>query len=150
MAHLIPVGLAVAGSALSAGGTILGAKSEAKQLRSEADQLEIQAGTERASSQRRAMEERRQARLVSSRALAVAAASGGASDPTVVNMMADIEGEGEYRALSALYEGNEEAIGLENQARARRKEAKNVKKASYLKAGSTILQAGSSLASRYG
>lgn len=143
--------LAVAGPLVSAGGTILGARSEAKALKKEAQQLEIQAGTERAISQRSAMEERRQARLVASRGLAVAAASGGgADDPTVVNMLANIEGEGEYRALTALYNGEEEARGLEGQAKARRKEAKNVKTASYFKAASTILSAGSSMHDRYG
>lgn len=67
--------LAVAGPLVSATGTILGARSEAKALKKEAQQLEIQAGTERAISQRSAMEERRQARLAASRGLAVAAAA---------------------------------------------------------------------------
>jgi len=139
--------LAVGGSLVSAGGTILGARSEAKALKKEAAQLEVQAGTERAISQRSAMEERRQARLVASRGVAVAAASGGGvDDPTVVNLLADIEGEGEYRALTALYNGEEEARGLEGQAKARRKEAKNVKRASYFKAASTILSSASGMA----
>jgi len=151
MAHAIPIGLAVAGSVLSAGGSILGAKSEAKELRREAVQLETNAGLERASSQRRAMEERRQAQLAGSRGLAVAAASGGAADdPTVVNLLAGIEGEGEYRALTALYEGEETARGMEAEAAARRRGAKSAKKAGLIKAGSTILSAGSSLYDRYG
>lgn len=138
--------LAGAGALVSAGGTILGARSEAKQLKSEARQLEAKAGTERAISQRQAMEERRQARLAASRGLAVAAASGGgADDPTVVNTLANIAGEGEYRALTALYNGEETARGDEAQAKARRKEAKNVKRASYFKAANTILSAGSSI-----
>lgn len=145
------VPLAIAGSLVSAGGTILGAKSEAKGLRREAAQLEANAGQERASSQRAALEERRQGRLASSRALALAAASGGgADDPTVVNAIADIEGEGEYRALTALYEGNVAGDDLERQAKARRREAKSVKKQSYFKAAGTILGAGATLADRYG
>ena len=140
-----------AGTAVSAGGTILGAKSEAKALRSEARQLDAKAGLERASSQRAAIEERRQAGLASSRTLALAAASGaGASDPTVINMMADLAGEGEYRALTALYQGEEEARGLESQAAMRRKEAKATKTAGYLKAAGTILNAGSSMYDRFG
>lgn len=143
--------LAIGGSLVSAGGTILGARSEAKALRKEAAQLEANAGTERAMSQRSAMEERRQARIIASRGVAVAAASGGGvDDPTVLNILANIEGEGEYRALTQLYNGEEEARGLEGQAKARRKEAKNVKTASYFKAMSTILSSGSGMADRLG
>ena len=145
---LVP--LQIAGSLLSAGGTILGANSEAKELRREAAQLEVQAGQERATSQRQSIEERRQARLASSRALAIAAASGGGSDdPSVVNAIANIEGEGEYRALTALYEGNVQADDTVRQAQARRREAKNVKRASLFKAVGSILGAGSTLADRY-
>ena len=143
--------LAAVGALVSAGGTILGAKSEAKGLRREAAQLEVNAGQERASSQRQAMDERRQGRLASSRALAIAAASGGgADDPTIVNAMADLEGESEHRALTALYEGNVAGDDLERQAKVRRREAKSVKTQSYFKAGATILGAGASLADRYG
>ena len=59
-----------------------------------------------AASQRTAMEENRQADLVASRALAVAAASGGGvSDPTMVDILSRTKGEGAYRARVALYEG---------------------------------------------
>lgn len=148
---MIPIGLAVGGSLLGAAGTIIGANDEARQLHSQAEQIEIQAGLDRASSQRAAIDERRQAKRVSSRALALAAASGGgASDPTVVNNLADIAGEGEYRALTALYNGEEEARGKEFEAANRRKEAKNVKKAAKFKAAGQILGAGSTLYDRYG
>lgn len=140
----------IAGSALSAGSSILGANSEAKQYKSAARQLERQAGQTRASSQRSAIEERRKAELLSSRGLAVAAASGGgADDPTVVNLLADIDAQGEYNALSQLYSGNEEALGQEAQAKSYRKAAKNAKTAGLLKAGGTILSAGSSIADRF-
>lgn len=150
MAQMIPLALTVAGTAMQAGGTIIGARAEAKQLNSEADQLEDKAGNVRASSQRRAMEERRQSRLASSRALALAAATGGASDPTVVNILAGLDGEGEYRALTALYEGEEEGRGLEFEARNRRKEAKNAKRAGYIEAAGSVLKAGSSMYEKYG
>lgn len=61
-----------------------------------------------AASQRQALEEKRQAGLVASRALAVASASGaGVSDPTMVNLLAKNRGEGVYRANVALYEAAE-------------------------------------------
>ncbi len=147
---ILPIAM-VAGSALSAGGTILGANSEAKGLRREAAQLEANAGQERASSQREAFEARREGRFAASRALAIAAASGGgADDPTIVNAMADLEGDAEYRARVALYEGNVAGDDLERQAKARRREAKSVKTQSYFKAGATILGAAGGIADRYG
>lgn len=68
------------------------------------------AGIVVAASQRHAIEERRQADLAASRALAVAAASGGGvSDPTIVQTLSNIRGEGALRASIALYEGEERA-----------------------------------------
>jgi hypothetical protein len=151
MAQAIPLALAVAGTALSAGGTIIGSQAEGRELNLQAGQLDTAAGLERATSQRAAMEERRQARLANSRALAVAAASGGgADDPSVINAMAGIEGEGEYRALTALFNGEQSALGLEDEAAARRRGAKATKAAGLIRAGGTILSAGSSLYSRFG
>src|SRR5688572_24149978 len=68
----------------------------------EAAQLEQQAGLSQAAAQRQMLEERRQARLVQSRALAVAGASGaGASDTTVMTRVAAIAAEGAYRSRVA-------------------------------------------------
>lgn len=150
MAQAIPLAIMVAGSALSAGGTIIGANSQAAELRSQATQLDAQAGTTRASSQRSAIEEERQAKLLSSKGLALAAAGGGADDPSVVNALANISGEGSYRAAAALYDGETQAQGYEAQAAADRRGAKATKTAGLLKAGGTILGAGSSLYGRYG
>jgi len=152
MAQAAPF-IALAGAGLSAGGSILGANAQAKDLRAQADQLDMQAGKERATSQRQAMEERRQAGLLVSTGVARAAASGaGADDPTVVNLLANISGEGEYRALTALYNGEEQARSDEAQAAARRTEAKNVKRAGWIKGISSILGAPSSdsMLGRYG
>lgn len=146
MAHAIPIALTAAAGVTKAAGTIIGAKGESKALKSEAKQLEAKAGRTRASSQREAIEQRRQADLLNSRTLALAAASGaGVDDPTVLNIMADIAGEGAYRFMTSLYEGEEEARGLEIAADARRKEAKNVKKAAKFSALGTIIGAGSSM-----
>ncbi|MBO9380022.1 hypothetical protein GG804_24960 [Sphingomonas histidinilytica] len=143
--------LAIGGAALSAGGSIFGGIQKSKALKSEARQLEENAGLERAMSQREAMEERRQARLLSSRALAVAAASGGgADDPSIVDAIADIEGEGAYRSAAALYSGESDAQALEAQARARRKGAKSAKIAGFIDGAGSILSAGSSMFDRFG
>mgnify|MGYP001606871182 CR=1 FL=1 len=141
----------IAGTALSAGSSIIGANQEARQYRSAADQLDVQAAQQRAMSQREAIDQRRQARLATSRGLAVAAASGGgADDPSVVNLLADLEGEGEYRALTSLYNGEEQARAKEVQATDYRSAAKNAKTMGWLKAGTTILNAGSTIADRAG
>jgi hypothetical protein len=89
----------------------------------EAQQLEQQAGQTVAAQQRVALEEKRKANLVASRALAVAGASGaGATDPSVVNIIAGIKGEGAYRAAVALYRGEDQARKLRMGAKARRYE----------------------------
>ena len=87
----------------------------------EASQHEENAVQQVASSQRTAADEQKHARLVASRALAVAAASGGgASDPTVVGIISRIAGEGTYRSMTALYEGEMAARTSRRQAEAAR------------------------------
>jgi len=79
----------------------------------EAWEAERRAGEAIAISQRQSAEERRQANLVASRALAVAAASGaGVSDPTMVRVIANARGEGAVRAATALYEGQARARAM--------------------------------------
>jgi hypothetical protein len=99
------------------------------------------AGRSRASGQRRAADERRQARLVESALQARAA--GGGLDPTAVNLAANIAGEGEYRALTALYEGDAGAMDLERQADATRRTAQARASAINLKMATTALGASS-------
>lgn len=120
------IGLVVgaASTAVQASGTLSAGRAEqqaaaarAQALEHQAAQARQQAGQERASSQRSASEKRRLGKLLASRALAVAAASGaGAGDPTVELIVGDIGAEGEFRALSAQFEGEERARGLETQA----------------------------------
>ena len=87
----------------------------------EADQLETNAVQSVAASQRRALEERRLATRVASRALALAAASGaGASDPTVINMIAATSGEGAYRAAVSMWEGEDKARRMRDEAKVAR------------------------------
>ncbi len=116
--------LAVGGTVVGAANTLAAGKAEqeaanvrAQALEHQAAQARQAAGQERATSQRAAIEQRRQGRLLSSRALARAAASGaGAGDPTVENILGGIGAEGEFRALSELFIGEERARGLETQA----------------------------------
>ena len=83
----------------------------------QAAQLRQNAGQAQAAAQRDALSVYQQSKLIASRALAVAAASGGgASDPTVINIMAGIAGEGAYRSALALYSGDEKARGMKTHA----------------------------------
>lgn len=86
----------------------------------EAAQLEQMAGQSVAVSQAEAREQQRQARLIQSRAIAVAAAGGGGvSDETIVRLISRQAGEGAYRSAVALYKGEERARSLRLQASAK-------------------------------
>lgn len=89
----------------------------------EAAQYEEQALSETATAQRAAFEEQRKSRILQSRAMAVAGASGGGvSDPTVVDIISDLAGEGAYRSAVAMYEGGQRTKGARQAAAAARYE----------------------------
>lgn len=129
-----------------------------------AEALEIEAGQERALSQRKADEERQKARFAISRGRAVAAFQGtAATDPTVIGLLGDVDREFEIRALNAMFEGEQagrslefgaalERAGGEGQLFAARAGARlNRARASnaFLSAGGTLLSGGSSLFKKY-
>lgn len=126
----------------------------------QADQLREQAGDAIASAQRAAFNEDRRARYVASDILAKAAASGGgASDPTIVNLIAQTAAEGAYRQQVALYEGDARARQLRLQATAKEFEgaseeasAKRTGRGQMFGAATTLLKgyARDSMLARYG
>lgn len=138
--------LQAVGTGVSAVGSLKAGADAKAASEFNAAQLDASAKAESAASQRKAEEERRQKRLVQSRARAVGAASGGGID---LELAGDLEEEGEYRALTALWEGEEAAKGRRNQAAATRFEGRQSKKAGFLKAGRTILGGGGSLYEKY-
>jgi len=155
----------VAGTVLSAGGGLASGdaarragESQDAAAKFEEKQMLQQAGQERAASQRESEKEQRKGRLAASRALAVAAASGGgASDPGVVNTIADIESEAELNALAAMFEGEERARTLETGARVRRFEGASARAAGRSKqaaatvgAVGTVLSDASTLLEKFG
>lgn len=126
-----------AGSEQAAAAARKNAERVAVEKRFEAEQLRQQAGQTIAVAQRAGIEQERQARLVQSRTLAVAAAGGGGvSDPTIVNMLGRIAGEGTYRAATALYGGEEKARLMRMQA-----EAADYEAASAIEAGDAKAEA---------
>jgi hypothetical protein len=136
---------------ISAAGTLIQGSSAKQQGEAAGLQMEHVAGQERAGSQRVSAERRKSARYLASRAKALAAASGAtADDPTVTNILNDIDAEGEYGALAAMYEGEERARGLEYGAKIARKQGQAAMTSSTISAGSTILAGGSSWYDKYG
>lgn len=137
----------VASTVLSVGSTVMGYFSQRNAgiaAKQEADyraaQLDQRAGQERATAQRQAMIERRRGALAKSRAQALAAAGGGgALDPSVADIMGDLEGESELNALNALYVGEERARDDESAAVLERYSGQQKKKAGYLAARTTAL-----------
>ena len=127
----------------------------------QADFTDRQAGQEQAAAQRAAMEERRQGRFLSSRVRNLAAASGaGALDPTIIDILGDIDTEVEARALTALYEGGERAASLRTEADLTRQAgiitgqtgkavAKSERNRALMGAAGTLLSGGTSLATKY-
>lgn len=85
-----------------------------------------------AAGQRVSFEEQRQAELLASRAVAVAAAGGGnTDDPSISKIIEDIHGEGAYRASVAMYEAESEADRVRFEGRMAEmggeQEAKNIR-----------------------
>lgn len=149
MAAWIPLAIKVGGSLLAASGARKAGKAQNVAAKYEAKQLASQANEAVAASQREAMEQRREANLVGSRALALAAASGGgASDPSVMKLLADLKGEGAYRSSVALYQGEERARQLRMGAAASRFSGQQAQAAGRLRATSYLLKAGGAVASR--
>lgn len=116
----------------------------ARQQERDANQAQVEA-------QQQAQNERKRAKLVRSRALAVAGASGaGVSDPTVTDILSDIETEGEKNALDALWSGDYTASSLRAGAGARRRTGSAYRSAGYTSAATTALTGGTSFFEKYG
>lgn len=140
----------VMGTLVSARGSLEAGKAQEAAARYSAAQLRQNAGQVEASSQRASEEKTRQAKLMASRALAVAGASGaGVSDVTMQNLLAQITGEGKLASLTSLYEGQTEAAGMRRQATATEYEGASARTASRYKAFSTLLEGGRGLSSMF-
>lgn len=133
---------------MQAVGAYKAGSAEQKAAQFQADQLRANAGEERASSQRALAEVRRQTRLKQS--ALQARAGGGGLDAGVVGLAEDIAGEGEYRALTALFEGEDRATGMESQAAAAEWSGKQAKRAGTLRAVTSVLGDAPSLWEKYG
>lgn len=126
--NAIGAGINAGTSFLGALQTIRGGAAAKDAADYQATQLRQNAGTAEAVGQRQALDVDQQTAMIQSRALAVAAASGGgASDPGVINIMAQNAAEGAYRKAMALYNGEDKARLLNMQADATEYEGKVAK-----------------------
>lgn len=108
----------------------------------EAGVLETQAGQQIAAAQRDMLDVQRASRLAQSRAVALSAASGGgATSPTVVNLVANLAKEGAYNAARSLYSGEEKSRLMQLQAFERRQQGEIEEKAAEYQGRSYDLQA---------
>jgi hypothetical protein len=128
LAAVAAAGATVAGSAVSAMGTIAGGNAAAdagiraqQSYEFKAKQEQMAAQEARAVAQRQALEEDRKATLLLSTLQARGAADGGnAADVGILNLAGNIAGRGKYDGLFKLYQGENRARGLDDSATASR------------------------------
>lgn len=137
----IAIGLAVAGTVVSAGASIYGGikANEAAQL--EGKQLIRQGKEEFAAAQRDALEARLQGKLLQSRQQAVAAASGGGAGtdaPSIMKLMTETGERTDYAAQVAMYQGESKRRYYTDAASAARTGGQNSLIGSVLKAVGTL------------
>lgn len=133
------------------------AKQAEMNAEAEAQWNEREAGLTQASKQREAIRAREEGKFISSRAGAIAAASGaGALDPSIVNIMGGIEEETDLRVKTALFEGEEGANRFNYQAginratgSARAASFRSKATGNLFSAGTTLLSGGADLYSKY-
>ena len=163
--NFLPIALTVASSLLqykgsqdAARGSRVAGQRQRIAKEAEAGALESKAQQEVAVAQQRSFGETGRAKIIASRVIALSAAGGGgATDPTIINMLADIEGEGAYRAALQVYQGSEEARALRVRASGARyegalaEEAGEAKSRAYKTSGvAALLQGAGSLYGKYG
>lgn len=133
------------------------ATQAAGQMELGANRFDNAANQEEGAAQRKASEIKRQNRLVQSKAAAINAANGGTSaDKNFSDLIMNMEGEGEYAALTSLFDGSNrannlrnDAVNLRNKATMTRFEGREARKAGNIGAFTSILGAGSRAGSFY-
>ena len=141
----------LSGAAISAYGTIAGGKAAREMGDIEKAQYYEKALKVEAVAQREAIAERDKAGLYKSRAKAVTAASGFASDdPGATRIQQDLDAQGEYNAMAALYSGYQQSKDLRNQGNVAEADGNNAYKASKVSALTNLLQTGGSMFMSYG
>lgn len=140
MAQMILPIMALAGTAMSAYGSIQQGKAQQEAANFEAAQMEQNAKAVTASGQQGALEQRRQTDIILSRAQAAAGASGfGSVDPDVLKIIGGITETGERNFQTELFNAGTQANQMKAQAGATRYEGEQTRRASQIQAGATVL-----------
>jgi hypothetical protein len=146
----VGIALQVAGAVTSMAGEQESEENIKRANYRSAKQLERNADNAIGAGQRKMLAERRNKELVASRALALAAASGAdATSPGIVDIIADIEGEGAYRESVALYEAEQQATDMREEAQNLREGIRAVETAGQYQRAATALQGASSVYDTY-
>ena len=143
----VGVGLAAAGLVTQVAGQQSAKKAGKAESAFAAAEQRAEAMQVRGIGQRAAAGERKRAALVSS--AIQARAGGGGLDPTVVGLEREVAAEGEYRALTALYNSEGDAKALEAAADAGMRTSRARSKAYNLQTAGTVLQGAGTMYGRY-
>lgn len=142
---------AMIGLAVSAGSKIYGGIQQKRADDQSAAELSQEAGQSVASGIQGAIQDRRKATYVASAAQARTAGSGLATtSPTAINTAGLIEGQGEYNARTAMYQGEDRASELNFRAGTMQNEGNAAETAGYLSAAGTVIGGGKSFYDKYG
>jgi hypothetical protein len=137
MAQAIPfIAAAVAG-----GGQAVAAYKKSKYHTAQAAEYREAKNRRMAAATREMAEERRKQEFVHSRAVAVGAASGAGLGAGAVKILADLAAEGEYRVMSRLWQGQNDADGLLARVEAEHAAAKDSIKMGMIKAVTSAFSA---------
>lgn len=142
---------AAIGLAVQAYGKVSAGYAQKGALDASATELSQEAGQSVASGIQGAIQDRRRATYVASNARARTASSGVATTGTsAITNVGQIRGEGEYRALTSLYQGEDRASELNYRGDQMRTEGSNAVTTGWLSGMSSVLSGGSSFYSKYG
>lgn len=143
--------LSIAGTVVSAVGTIASGQAQRQAADFQAAQYEQQAKEERAAAQQQGFEIAHNKKLALSRNQAIAASSGlSATDAGSLDLMGDIARYGTWQEQIAQYGGDSRAAGYNAQAGATRASGKAAQTASFIDAASTIAGGFGSFYTKYG
>jgi hypothetical protein len=131
--------LIIAGTAISALGSIQQGKSAQSAANANADNLEQNAAIERSQANQREEAKRREARMILGNQRAGFAQAGGGMGGSAADVMRQSSINAELDALTLRYEGDLRARGMQAEAQQERFAGKVAKRAGYFNAASSIL-----------
>lgn len=142
---------AAIGIAMQTYGKVSAGYAQKGALDAGASELSQEAGQSVAAGVQGAIQDRRRATYVASSARARTAAGGLATTGTsAIANVGQIRGEGEYRALTSEYQGEDRASELNFRGDQMRTEGSNAVTAGWMSGISSVLSGGSSFYSKYG